>query len=117
MKNKDMHHTPRHEVDSALVLLDEWWLSEQVWLYCQDKNVCGYSAVKTGLFPSIKDARTINKQLDEPTFPSKSKQSDCKILSNTQEQALIRFLKNKSCSMQGDTHAKATTFVYDILHE
>ena len=22
--------------------------------YCQDKNVCGYSAVKTGLFPSIK---------------------------------------------------------------
>ena len=29
--------------------------------YCQDKNVCGYSAVKTGLFPSIKDARTISK--------------------------------------------------------
>ena len=23
---------------------------------------------KTGLFPSIKDARTINKQLDEPTL-------------------------------------------------
>ena len=27
--------------------------------YCQDKDVCGYSAVNTGLFPSIKDTRSI----------------------------------------------------------
>ena len=46
--------------------------------YCQDKNVCGYSAVKTGLFPSIKDARTINKQSDEPISTTKSKRSDCR---------------------------------------
>ena len=35
--------------------------------YCQDKNVHGYSAVKTALLLSVKDARTINKRLDEPT--------------------------------------------------
>ena len=84
--------------------------------YCQDKDVRDYSAVKTGLFPSIKDARTINKQLDEPTSPTKSKRSDCKILSNMEEQALVLFLKNKSCSMQGATRAEATKFVPDILH-
>ena len=83
--------------------------------YCQDKNVHGYSAVKTGLFPSIKDARTINKQLDEPKSTTKSKRSDCKILSDMEEQALVRFLKNKSCSVQGATHAEATKYIHDIL--
>ena len=42
--------------------------------YCQDKNVWGYSAVKTGLFPSIKDTRTINKQSDEPTSTIKKQE-------------------------------------------
>ena len=84
--------------------------------YCQDKNVCGYSAVTTGLFPSIKDARTNNKQLDEHTSTTKSKRNDCKILSNMEEHALVRFLKNKSRSMQGATHAETTKYIHDILH-
>ena len=83
--------------------------------YCQDKNVCGYSAVKTGLFPSIKDARTINKQLDEPTSTTKSKRIDCKILSDIEEQALVPFLKNKSHSMQGAARAEGTKYIRNIL--
>ena len=31
------------------------------------------------------------------------------------EQALVRFLKNKSCSMQGATHAEATKHIHDVL--
>ena len=33
-------------------------------LYCQQNNCRGYTAVKSGLFPLIKDCRTINKRLD-----------------------------------------------------
>ena len=102
------------KVVKALRVAKEEELSRAV-KYCQDKNICGYSVVRTGLFPSIKDARTINRQSDQPISPTKSKRSDCKILSDMEEQALVRFLKNKSCSTQGATHAEATKFVHDIL--
>ena len=84
--------------------------------YCQDKDVCGYSAVNTGLFPSIKDTRSIYQLSDEPTSTIKSTRSDCKILSGMEEQVLLLFLKNKSHSMQGATCAKATKYVHDIWH-
>ena len=58
----------------------------------------------------------MNKQLNEPTSTTKSKRSDCKILSNMEEKALIQLLKNKSCSMQGATHAEANKYIHDILH-
>ena len=48
------------KVVKALRVEKEEELSRAV-KYCQDKNVCSYSAVKTGLFPSIKDPRTISK--------------------------------------------------------
>ena len=32
-----------------------------------------------------------------------------------EEQALVRFLKNKSCSVQGATRAEATKYIHDIL--
>lgn len=32
--------------------------------YCRKNNCRGFSAVKYGLFPLIKDCRTINKRLD-----------------------------------------------------
>ena len=102
------------KVVKALRVAKEEELSRAV-KYCQDKNVCGYSVVKTGLFPSIKDARTINKRFDEPTPTTKSNRSDCKILSEMEQQALVRFLKNKSRSMQGATNAEATKYIHDIL--
>ena len=102
------------KVVKALRVAKEEELSRGV-KYCLDKNVRGYSVVKTGLFPSIKDARTINKRLDEPTPTTKSKRSDCKILSEMEQQALVRFLKNKSRSMQGATNAEATKYIHDIL--
>ena len=110
-----LHPDKKAKVGKALKVAKEEQLSRTV-KYCQDKNVCGYSAVKTGLFLSIKDARTINKQLDEPTYPTKSKRCDCEILNNMEEQALVRFLKNKSRSMGGATCAEATKHVHDILN-
>ena len=50
-----------------------------------------------------------------PTFTTKSKRNDCKILSDMKEQALVWFLKSKSCSMQGGTHAEATKCIHDML--
>ena len=32
--------------------------------YCKENNCRGYSAVKSGLFPLIKDRRTIHKRID-----------------------------------------------------
>ena len=57
--------------------------------YCHDKNVRGYSAVKTGLFLSINDARTINKQLDEPTSFTECKRIDFEIFGTMEEQDLV----------------------------
>ena len=48
------------KVVKALRVEKEEELSRAV-KYYQDKNVCSYSAVKTGLFRSIKDPRTISK--------------------------------------------------------
>ena len=33
-------------------------------IYCIDNNVRGYKALKTGLFPLLKDRETINRRLD-----------------------------------------------------
>ena len=37
-------------------------------------------------------------------------------VNNMEELALVQFLKNKSGSMQGATHAETTKYVQDILH-
>jgi len=32
--------------------------------YCNENNIRGYAAINTGMFPLIKDPRTINSRLD-----------------------------------------------------
>ena len=69
--------------------------------------MCGYAAVKSALFPSIKGARTINKQLDEPTSTTKSKRSETRRATwKNKPWFHFDFSKTKVCSMQGATHTK-----------
>ena len=77
----------------------------------------GYAAVKSALFPSIKGARTINKQLDEATSTTKSKRSETRGATwKNKPWFHFDFSKTKVCSMQGATRTKATKYIHDILH-
>ena len=83
--------------------------------YCKQLNVCGYAAISANICPLIKDARTINRVLDDVAMSKCSKRSDCKILNDVEEKALIQFLKNRSRSLQGINRKETTLFIHDML--
>ena len=62
--------------------------------YCVEKNCRGYSAVKSGLFPLIKDRRTIDKRLDGKSGTGDEKEY-CSVVTISEEKA-----KNKNRCLQ-----------------
>ena len=72
--------------ETALTEAVEWCISNGHW---------GWKAVNSGLFPGIKDPRTINKQLDGMIETGKEKDY-CKILTSTERESLLRCIKNRS---------------------
>ena len=51
--------------------------------------------VNSGLFSGIKDPRTITKRLDGVIETGKEKDY-CKILTSTEEESLLRYIKNRN---------------------
>ena len=72
--------------ETALIEAVEW---------CKLNGHRGWRAVNSGLFHGIKDPRTINKRLDEVTETGKEK-GCCKILTSTEEESLLRYIKNRN---------------------
>ena len=68
--------------------------------WCGEHNVRGYSAVKSGLFPLVKNRRTIDKRLDGVIVTGKEKEY-CSILTVEEEELIVNFVKNKNRSYQG----------------
>ena len=71
--------------------------------YCVENNCKGYKAIASGLFPTIKDPRTINRHLPKENQSKKSKpvimegeeKSYCHILTR-EENSLANYFKNKN---------------------
>ena len=72
--------------ERALIEAVEW---------CKLNGHRGWKVVNSGLFPGIKDPRTINKQLDGVIQTGKEKDY-CEILTSTEEKSLLRYIKNKN---------------------
>ena len=66
-------------------------------LYCNENNCKGYAAITSGLFPLIKDHRTINRRLEDSNNKIEigEEKSYCQILTSSKEKEYVRYLMNK----------------------
>ena len=67
--------------------------------WCRENNKRGWAACNSGLFPLIKDRRTINKRLDGDVITGKEKEY-CTILTDEEEETVVCHAKNMSCYLQ-----------------
>ena len=74
----------------------------------------GWSAVQSGLFPSIKAHRTINKCLDGVMQEGEQKRY-CSLLTSPEETSLIRYIKNRSRCLQGMSTKEVKVVGLNIL--
>lgn len=63
--------------------------------WCQENNKRGWAAVNSGLFPGIKDLRTINKRLDGIITTGKEKEY-CSVFTTEEEETIVRHIRNKN---------------------
>ena len=82
--------------------------------WCRKNNARGHSAIKSGLFPLIKDQETINRRLDGKIVNGNERQY-CSILTEDEELSIVTFIKNKNRAMQGLNRAELTKLIMDIL--
>ena len=83
--------------------------------YCKKHQCRGYTAIRNNICPLIKDPRTINARLDHQKKVSRQSRSDSKILTEEEEQQLVRFMRNKNKAAQGISRKEVTKFIYDFL--
>lgn len=67
--------------------------------YCKENNCKGKSALKTGLFPLIKDHKTISQRLNGEVIHGEEKTAQS-ILTVQEENLLVQFAKNKCRAMK-----------------
>ena len=82
--------------------------------WCQENNTRSYAALKTGLFPLIKSRSTIDSRLDGKVVTGSEKQYPS-ILTNEEEESIVRFLKNKNLYLQEINKRELTTLILDII--
>lgn len=83
--------------------------------WCISKGCRGYKAVKSGLFPSVKCGRTINRRLDGRIKNGEEK-GYCQILTPNEEETLYKYIRNKSRCLQGLNKKEVAKLVLNILH-
>ena len=83
--------------------------------YCVENDCKGYKAITSGLFPTIKNSRTINRCLPKENQSKKAKpvimegeeKSYCHILTTEKENSLANYFKNKN-----RYHIRFSSFYY-----
>ena len=103
----------RNKIQREIINVKEEQLNNAV-SWCRENNRRGWAAINSGLFPLIKDLRTINKRLDGEIRSGEEK-NYCSILTNEEEISVVRFLKNKNCCFQGLNKLKTTKMILNIL--
>ena len=82
--------------------------------WCVDNGARGHAALKTGLFPLIKDRETINKRLDGKIITGQER-SYCTILTPAEEESIVSYVKNKNRCMQAVNKKELTKLILDVL--
>ena len=88
-------------------------LNEAV-IWCKDNKLRGYSAIKSGLFPLIKNRRTIDKRLDGKIITGHEK-NYCSILLPDEETTLVQYVINRNRCYQGINRAELNEIIIKIL--
>lgn len=99
-------------VKRSFINLKEKQIEDAV-LWCKDNKKSGYSALKTGLFPLIKDRGTIDRRLNGKV--KNLKKEHLRILTCDEECSVVEFIKNKNRCHQGITRKHITSLIVDIL--
>ena len=79
---RDKQNQKQEQIDKAL----DW---------CKEHNYRGYAALGTGLFPLIKDVKTINRRLDG-VVENKKEREYCSVLTIDEETQIVDHIKNKN---------------------
>ncbi|XP_065640013.1 uncharacterized protein LOC136072675 [Hydra vulgaris] len=82
--------------------------------WCKKFNGRGQAALKTGLFPLIKDRETINRRLDGKVIKGKERDY-CTILTDDEEASIVRFIKNKNRCLQAINKQDITKLIINVL--
>ena len=101
LANEEKHKEKQDQIKKAV----EW---------CKEHNKTAYSAIQSGLFPLVKTERSIRRRLDGDIQHGAEKRY-CTILTSKEEEALVKYLKNKNRACQGVTKQKLTEVILDIL--
>ena len=90
-----MHHCSKalDALNRKQTVLRESMLKEAV-EWCQNNQCRGYAAIKSGHFPLIKDARTINKRLDGKIITGHEKENLYNSLSDLNKESFMHILAN-----------------------
>ena len=120
LRIKLKHH--RSAADDKIFQRQEQMRQEQLKAavqYCNDKGCKGYAAIKTGLFPMIMDARTINRRLsctplNKRIVPGSEKQH-LRLLTTQEEEMLVQHMKNRNRACMGMTKKEVEDMILDML--
>ena len=82
--------------------------------WCQEHKCRGYSAIKSKLFPLLKDCRTIDKRLDGKILTGEEK-NYCSLLMPSEEEMLVECVKNRNTAYQGVNRASLNELIIKIL--
>ena len=82
--------------------------------WCKEQRCRGFKAISSGLFPLIKDPRTINKYIDGVLTLETVKQY-CSILTDQEEQMLLKTIINKARSYQPMKRKDSRAFALQML--
>ena len=116
MPNFKLKITPTSKTNASLLQKQKQEREQQLKAavqYCLNNNCKGYSAVKSGKFPLIKDHRTINNRLNGGNIGLEKEY--CSILTKKEEESLVRFCKNKSRSLQPVSRKELTIQILNVL--
>ena len=86
----------------------------QVVIWCKQNKARGYSAIKSGFFPFIKNRRTIDKRLDGKIITDQEKKY-CSILLPDEEATLVQYIINKNRCYEGINRADLNELIIKIL--
>ena len=100
-----VHQKDKDAKDQQLAAAVEW---------CKTNDKRGWSALKTGGFPLLKDARAINNRLDGKVQNGNERQY-CQVLTEMEENSLVRFVVNKNRACQGVGRKDIEKYVLDLL--
>ena len=81
--------------------------------WCKANGKKAHSALKTGMFPLIKDRGTIDRRLVGKNI--KTKKEHLRILTVDEERSIVEYIKNKNRCHQGVSRKEVTALIVDVL--